>query len=242
MAPPDWIAVASSARAVLAAADGVAHITAFLAAGLSRHQVAALFRQGDLVRPRIGWYADPALPFEAIRAIRIGGVLGGASAAASYGLPLPEGADDDLQVNVAGNASRLRHSRDRTRQVAAGDEPGVRLLWQPRIEAARGYRVAVVDALLQLALCVPFDWLVAAMDAALRVPRRGGPDLRRVVGAAAFGTPRAAAGGVRSRGRTLGEPHRDDRATRPPPPRHRVRPAGVGAPLPPKSTSSSADG
>lgn len=151
----------------------MAHISAFLAAGMSRHQVAALFRQGVLARPRIGWYADPALPFDAIRAIRIGGVLGGTSAAASYGLPVPEGAEHELQVSVEDNASRLRHSRDRTRHVTAGDEPDVRLHWQPRLEAVRGYRVAVVDVLLQLALCVPFDWLVAAMDSALHVPRGG---------------------------------------------------------------------
>lgn len=173
MRSTDWSRAAADARAVLAAAEGVAHITAFLAAGLTRHQVAALFRQGVLSRPRIGWYADPALPYEAVRAIRIGGVLGGTSAARSWGLPVPAGAVDELQVSVAENASHLRHSRDRTRPVAVGDEPGVRLHWQPRLEQVRGYRVAVVDALLQLAMCVPFDWLVAAMDAALHTPRDG---------------------------------------------------------------------
>jgi very-short-patch-repair endonuclease len=171
--PTDWTAAASTARTVLALHEGVAHIAAFLAAGLTRHQVAALFRQGVLKRPRIGWYADPELSFDAIRAIRIGGVLGGVSAAVSYDLPVPEGMEHELQVSVLDNASRLRHSRDRTRHVSAGDEPDVRLHWQPRLESVRGYRVAVVDALLQLALCVPFDWLVAAMDRALRVPSDG---------------------------------------------------------------------
>ena len=173
MLPTDWSATAASARSVLASFDGVAHISAFLAAGLTRHQVAALFRQGVLLRPRIGWYADPALPHDAIRAVRVGGVLGGTSAARSYELPLPEGADAELQVSLTDNASRLRHSRDRTWHVAAGDEEDVRLHWQPRLEAVRGYRVAVVDALLQLALCVPFDWFVAAIDKALHVPRDG---------------------------------------------------------------------
>jgi very-short-patch-repair endonuclease len=173
MVSADWSAAAADARAVLLAHEGVAHITAFLEAGLSRHQVAALLRQRVLVRPRIGWYADPRLPADAIRAVRVGGVLGGTSAARSYGLPLPETVDAELQVSVEDNASRLRHSRDRRWQVAAGDEPGVRLHWQPRLEPVRGYRVAVVDALLQLAMCVPFDWLVAAMDAALHVPRSG---------------------------------------------------------------------
>lgn len=173
MLPTNWSAAAATARSVLAAHEGVAHVTAFDAAGLRRHQTAALFRQGVLKRPRIGWYTDPALPSEAVRAIRVGGVLGGTSAAASYGLPVPEGAEAELHVSVADNASHLRHSRDRTWQIAAGGEPGVRLHWHPRLHAARGYRVAVVDALLQLALCVPFDWLVAAMDKALHVPRDG---------------------------------------------------------------------
>ncbi|WP_375404925.1 endonuclease domain-containing protein [uncultured Amnibacterium sp.] len=173
MLPTDWSAVAARARAVLAANDGVAHLSTFVAVGLSPHQVAALFRCGVLIRPRIGWYADPALPFDAVRAIRKGGVLGGTSAAKSYALPIPEGAEIELQVSVLDNASRLRDSRNRTRHVAAGEEEGVRLHWQPRLEAVLGYRVAVVDALIQLALCVPFDWLVAAMDRALHVPRDG---------------------------------------------------------------------
>ena len=173
MPPTDWSAATAVALSVLAAHEGVAHISAFLAAGLSRHRTAALFRMGILTRPRIGWYADPRLPFEAVRAVRIGGVLGGTSAARSYDIPVPEGAELELQVSVAEDASHLRHSRDRTNHVAAGEEAGVRLHWQPRLEAVRGYRVAVVDVLLQLALCVPFDWLVAAMDKALHVPRDG---------------------------------------------------------------------
>lgn len=173
MLPTDWSATTARARTVLAANEGVVHISAFLAAGFTRHQVAALFRLGALTRPRIGWYADPSLPFEAVRAIRIGGVLGGTSAARSYGIPIPEGAEQELQVSLPDNAAHLRHSRDRTRHVAAGEEADVRLHWQPRLEAVRGYRVAVVDALLQLAVCVPFDWLVAAMDTALHLPRDG---------------------------------------------------------------------
>lgn len=182
MASTDWAQATSDAMGVLAAHEGVAHVTAFLTAGLTRHQVAALFRRGALRRPRVGWYADPSLPADALRAVRVGGVLGGTSAAKTYGLPLPEGVGGELQVSVADNASRLRNSHDRTWQTAAGDEPGVRLHWHERREAVRGYRVAVVDVLLQLAACVPFDWLVAAMDAALHVPRNGTP----LIGAASW--------------------------------------------------------
>lgn len=175
MIDSDWTAAATTARRVLAQHDGVAPLSAFREAELTKLQVAALFRQGVLRRPRKGWYAEPALPPDALRAVRVGGVLGGTSAAASYGLPLPEGREAELQVSLAPNASRLRNSRDRTWRVAAGDEVGVRWQWHPRLESVRGYRVAVADALLQLASCVPFDWLVAAMDAALHVPAHGGP-------------------------------------------------------------------
>ncbi len=176
MIETDWSAAAGLATAHLAQHGGVAHISAFLTAGLTRHQVAALFRRGVLTRPRVGWYADPALPFDAVRAVRVGGVLGCVSAAKSYGLPVPDAAGDDaVDVSLAGNAGRLRHSRDRTWHVAAGQEDGIRLHWHPRLEAVAGYRVALVDALLQLAFCVPFAWLVAALDRALHVPRDGAP-------------------------------------------------------------------
>ena len=173
MPPIDWTTATALALAVLVHREGVAHIAAFLAAGLTRHQVAALFRQGVLLRPRIGWYADPGLPSDAVRAVRVGGVLGGVSAVASYGLPVPEGAEKTLHVSLSDNAARLRHSRNRALHVAAGEEDGIRRHWHPRLEEVRGYRVAVVDALLQVAGCVPFDWFVAALDGALRVPRGG---------------------------------------------------------------------
>lgn len=164
---------AAIARAVLVEHEGVAHIRSFLAAGLTRRQVAALYRVGLLKRPRIGWYADPALPMEAIRAIRVGGVLGCISAARSWGLPVPDPEDDELHVSVEDDATRLRDSRNRTVRPAAGEEEGVHLHWLPRLEPVRGYRASVLDVLLQLAYCVPFEWLVAAIDRALHVPRGG---------------------------------------------------------------------
>lgn len=169
----DWAAATAEARAVLATHDGVAHISDLLATGLSRHQVAALFRRGVLLRPRVGWYADPGLPYEGVRAIRVGGVLGCISAARSYGLPVPPEATDELCVSLEDNASRLRHSRNRTWHVAAGDEEGVHRHWQPRLMPVRGYRAALVDVLLQLTFCLPFGWFVAAIDRALHVPRDG---------------------------------------------------------------------
>lgn len=179
MIETNWAAAAACALAVLAAHDGVAPLRAFVAAHLSKHQVAALFRMTVLKRPRKGWYADPNLPPDAIRAVRVGGVLGCRSAAATYGLPLQDESLDELDVSLADNASRLRNSTDKRWRVSAGDEAGVRLHWHPRLEAVRGYRISVADTLLQLAHCVSFDWLVAAMDKALSVPRNGEPLISR---------------------------------------------------------------
>jgi very-short-patch-repair endonuclease len=158
---------------VLREAEGVVHLQGLLRAGYTRRHVAALHRSGALLRPRIGWYCSPALSSEAVRAIRLGGVLGCVSAATSYGLPVPEGSSDELHVSVAENAGRLRNSMDGERR-AAGTETGVHLHWQPRMRLVRGHRVAPLDALLQLADCVPVPWLVAALDGSLHQSRGRG--------------------------------------------------------------------
>lgn len=160
--------------AVLRGGDGVVHLQGLLRAGYSRRHVAALHRTGALLRPRIGWYCSPGLPSEAVRAIRIGGVLGCVSAAASYSMPVPERSGAVLHVSVAENAARLRDSVDGDRR-AAGAEAGVRLHWHPRLRPVRGHRVAPLDALLQLADCTPEPWLVAALDRALHSPMGEAP-------------------------------------------------------------------
>ena len=69
--------------------EGVAHLQDLLAAGFTRYQVAAMMRQGQLLRPRIGWYVAPWHDAAVVRAVRVGGRLTCVSAAASYGLPVP---------------------------------------------------------------------------------------------------------------------------------------------------------
>ena len=152
--------------------EGVAHIQSLLARGYTRQQVAFLFRAGLLKRPRVGWYCSPDLPADALRAIRVGGVLGCTSAAASYGIAVPPGASK-IEVSVAPDATRLRASTDSRVRVPAGVDPTVNLHWHPRIEPVRGWRVSPTDALLQMSSCVPNDWLTAAIDSARR-PVAGG--------------------------------------------------------------------
>ena len=173
MLQTDWGRCSATARAVLSAHDGAAPLQAFVLAGLTVRQVAALFRQGVLHRPRIGWYCDPGLPWQAGPAVRVGGAATCISSAGSWGLPVPHDDHPKVHVSLERNAGRLRHSRDRTWSAAAGTDETAHLHWAARVDPAVGWRVSIVDTLLQLADCVPPDWFVAAMDAALHRSRDG---------------------------------------------------------------------
>jgi very-short-patch-repair endonuclease len=177
MRTSDWSRADSIALGVLAAHGGVAKLSAFIAADLAPHQVAAIFRRGVMHRPRNGWFTDVSVPWQGTHAIRVGGVLACTSAAESWGLPVPPGSWRRLHVAVRANASRLRHNRDRTWQVRAGDDTEVELHWVNLIDPPQGWRTSLVDTLLLLVDCVPEDWFVAALDAALHRPWRGEPIL-----------------------------------------------------------------
>jgi very-short-patch-repair endonuclease len=152
---------------------GVLRLRELVAAGFPRDQVAALGHKGLLLRPRVGWYCDPRFDDAAVRALRVGGLLGCVSAAASWGMATPERHDETLHVSLLQNASRLRHSRSGAPLLPADEEAGVRLHWEVRHEPPYAFRVAPFDALVQLAACVDPFWLTAALDSALHRPRNG---------------------------------------------------------------------
>ncbi|BDI22389.1 type IV toxin-antitoxin system AbiEi family antitoxin domain-containing protein [Herbiconiux sp. L3-i23] len=162
----------------MARLHGVAHIQDLLAAGFHRRQIAAMKNQGELIRPRIGWYLSPDCSEDVIRAIRIGGMLGCCSAAATYGLPVPN--STALHVAVDPSASRLRSSRDSTQHPKAGAERGVILHWRDRAVPHQRFRVGIVDTLHQMLTCVSLEWAVAAIDAARRPADDGIPLLGEV--------------------------------------------------------------
>jgi very-short-patch-repair endonuclease len=176
MAGTDWGALDERAREVLRLHRGVAHVAAFDAAGITRRQVAALRGRGVLERPRIGWYVDPALPWQAKRAVRVGGVADCITAAALWGLPVPPDSHRVLHVHVAEHEGPLRHNRDRTWVLRSVEDDGeVKVHRGVRREPTVEARSGLVDTLLVLAGCVPLDWFVAALDAARHVPRGGRP-------------------------------------------------------------------
>jgi hypothetical protein len=174
----DWQPAEQLARDVLDRHGGAAKLSAFLAAGLTAYQVAALSHRGVLRRPRSGWYADPSLPWRGQHAIRVGGVLACVSACDSFGLPVPVGSRRDLHVLLPGNAPRVRHHRDRHRYVVAGEDRAVVRHWSAVDGTPEGWRTPLLESLVELAGCVPTDWWIAALDAAFHTPRGGEPMLR----------------------------------------------------------------
>lgn len=169
----DWSHADGIALGVLAQRGGIAPLRAFIEAGLSAEQVAAIYRRKVIARPRKGWYADPALPWQAHHAVRVGGVLACASAAAEYGLPVPPGGK--LHVLMPHNAPRRRHNRNKDHHVVPGEDSEVELHWAPTDGTLPGWRTGLVDTLLLLVACVSIEWWIAAVDAALHVPRGGLP-------------------------------------------------------------------
>jgi very-short-patch-repair endonuclease len=173
----DWQAADALAMAVLAANDGVAKMRSFLDAGLTNRQVAAIHERGVIARPRNAWYAHPALSWQAMCAIRVGGVLGCISAIDSFGLPTPPWKGRDIHVAVPTNSARLRHHRDKRHYVVPGEDVEVTVHWATEGRTYVGWRTPLVESLLALTDCVPLEWWIAALDAAVHRPRTGGEPL-----------------------------------------------------------------
>ena len=161
----DRAALLLTAQDVLRRGDGVAHLQRFLQAGLTREHVGHLRHLGVVVRARIGWYVSPDVPRSGVMAVGVGGVLGCAAAARSWGIVVPPRLDR-LEVSIEPGTTRLRRSDDPTRRAFAATEPDVRWHWEERADPPLGWRVTPLDALLQLASCVEWRWLVAAIDSA----------------------------------------------------------------------------
>lgn len=173
----DWTNADAKALAVLAANDGVAKMKTFLAAGLTNRQVGAIHERGVIERPRDAWYVDPSLPWQAKCAVRVGGVLGCVSSVESFGLPTPPWDGRDVHVVVPTNSARLRHHRDKRHYVVPGEDVEVTIHWAKEARSYIGWRTPLVQSLLALADCVPLEWWIAALDAALHRPRTGGEPL-----------------------------------------------------------------
>ncbi|MET0990435.1 MAG: type IV toxin-antitoxin system AbiEi family antitoxin domain-containing protein [Glaciihabitans sp.] len=155
----------------LAAAGGLVRRRTLLELGHSARALKRLVASGRLRVPRRGWLAAATAPAVAVRAIELGGVLGGASALVSYGIWVDD--EGPLVVSCAPTASRLPPLGDGERRVWLGTV-------HPRT-AAKAWRVPVVDALLQLAMHAERDSLIASVDSALNKKLLSASEFRRFI-------------------------------------------------------------
>ena len=147
---------------------GLAQTRELLAVGVTSHQLTEVVRRGGLFRARQGWYALPDAREDFVRAVRVGGRLAGASAAASYGLATPH--EYPLHVQVPRRASRLRSQHDRFVRLSGsvGEATVIhRGVVQPPTPETR-FRVSLRDCLVQVIIGEIEDDAVACLDSALR--------------------------------------------------------------------------
>ena len=148
----------------LAAAGGLVRRAQLLSRGHSAASIRAAVQDKRLSVPRRGWLAADSADPMGLRAVMLGGQLGGDAALASWGIWVDSARG--LTVTCSPNSSRLPE--------IAGSE---RRLWAvPRFPevSPKAWRVSVRDALLQYATFASRDELIASLDSALnsRVLRR----------------------------------------------------------------------
>jgi len=142
----------------LARSDGIVHRNQLLDLGYRPSAIRYAVRVGRLLTIRREWLAAPDAPAPAIRAIKLGGRLGGASALASYGVWVDE---TELIVAVSPHASRLPPLAPGEHRIALTDSC-VRL-------DQRQWRVSLEDALLQHARLESDLSVIASLDSAMHL-------------------------------------------------------------------------
>lgn len=140
----------------LARAGGLTTREALTALGHSEHSLRLATKTGRATIPRRGWIGCAAAAPEAMRAVQLGGRLGGRSALQSYGIWVDDGPLVDSCSPSASRLPELRTGEVRTRRRTKFAESG-----------ATPWRVSVRDALLQLSTMVDRSSLIASLDSAL---------------------------------------------------------------------------
>jgi very-short-patch-repair endonuclease len=154
-----------SPAAVVTALGGVARRDQILDAGLSGSDITAAVRRGELRRVRRAHYATATASPDAVAAVRVGGRLGGLSAARTYGAW--GGFDVRVHVVVAPNAARLRVIRDREGTTPDVGDRQVVLHWVDAEAGRECWRVPLLDALRQVARWADAETAMATLDTAL---------------------------------------------------------------------------
>ncbi|HEX4057685.1 MAG TPA: hypothetical protein VHX87_05145 [Galbitalea sp.] len=152
--------------------EGLALRRQLLDLGHSPGAIARSISRGLARSPRRGWLCTPDAPIAAVRAVELGGKLGGASALETYGIWVDAG---PVLIATPPSASRL--------PAVAVDE---RRIWvAERFPDRHGpqWRVSPRDALLQHAGAADRASLVASLDSALHSRKLTGPELTSLVSA-----------------------------------------------------------
>jgi hypothetical protein len=135
---------------------GLARRSQLVSLGATTTSIRRAIVAGRVAVPRRGWISSASAPTPAVRALELGGILGGYSALQTYGV-WSDG--NGLVVATRPNASRLL-------PMSVGE----RRVWAITRFPNRGdrqWRVSLLDALLQNAGMVDRPSLVASIDSAL---------------------------------------------------------------------------
>lgn len=158
---------------VMDAVGGVADYRALEALGIRPPVVRKALRTGSLSPVRNRWFATPQAHPDVVRAVRVGGVLTGASVARTQGLWLM--ADDLLHVRVKSTASRLTSPDDRAIPLDA-EEHKVCVHYSPWT-ASSPCVDSISDSIVEMFRCGDARSALVALDSALNRRLLGAGDL-----------------------------------------------------------------
>ncbi|MGV3734017.1 MAG: type IV toxin-antitoxin system AbiEi family antitoxin domain-containing protein [Microcella sp.] len=138
-----------------------------LDAGVTPRAIASAVRSERLVRARRGVYVPSTAPRHVIKAVRVGGLAAGTTAAESFGLWVPE--ERVTEVWLPHNAARLRSPTTRRVPLTRADRTGVHTHWKPLLDPqlVSSWRVGARDAVAQCLRRLPRELAVAVLDSAL---------------------------------------------------------------------------
>jgi very-short-patch-repair endonuclease len=144
---------------------GLAPAFVLLRRGWSYNALSHAARHGWVLRVRQGWYALPWVDGVLAAAWRVGGLLTCASAARTFGMWAPP--DARLHVAADPRHGRMRTADNMRKRLAEHPDPHVHVHWR-RHTAADAFRVGPVACLVDLASCFPPEWVLGALDSAIR--------------------------------------------------------------------------
>lgn len=153
---------------------GLVPAHALIRRGWTYNALSYAARFGRVLRIRQGWYTLPGVDALLAAAWRVGGLLSCVSAARTFGLWVPH--DPRLHVTVPPRHARMRTPRDMRTRLREHPDSSVRVHWR-RCSAFDRFRATPLECILDLATCFRPEWVIAAVDSALRFGRISRSDL-----------------------------------------------------------------